>query len=546
MIRLSFVIALFVFVMSCYAQHSPAIFPITLQDTLRGSVTPERAWWDVNKYDITVRPFFETKTIAGTNVIGFTALESGKRMQIDLQQPMQIDEVLFRQKKLAVERNGNVYYVNFPENLAKGARGELKISFSGRPREAVNPPWDGGWIWKRDSYGNPWMSVACQGLGASVWYPCKDHQGDEPEGALLTMIVPDTLKGVGNGRLITPVQSVHTPAGFKAYTWQVVNPINNYNIVPYIGNYVHWNETFRGEKGPLDINYWVLQENDEKAKRQFAQVIPMLKCFEHWFGPYPFYEDGYKLVESPHLGMEHQSAIAYGNKFANGYLGSDLSGTGWGKKWDFIIIHESAHEWFANNITTTDIADMWVHEGFTNYSEVLYLTCQFGKAAGDEYCRGLRKNIQNDQPLIGPYGVNKEGSGDMYAKGSNLVHIIRLLIDDDEKFRMLLRKMNEKFYHRTTTSHDVEEFIIRETGIDLTKVFDQYLRNSTIPTLEFSFEKGKYRFRWTDCISGFNMPLKIYAGKPQWIYPTTEWKSVPAASPDLTIDPNFYIHSRKK
>lgn len=527
---------------SCRAQSVPQS-SFSRQDTLRGSITPERAWWDVTRYAITVQPDYPAKTIRGENRLSFLALAEGKRMQVDLQAPMQITAVSYQHESLSYTRDGNVYYIDFRSPVPAGERIDITIRFEGKPKEAVNPPWDGGWIWSTDDLGNPWMSVACQQLGASVWYPCKDHQSDEPDGASLTIIVPDTLAAVGNGRL---AGRRTLGDGTNAYTWEVVNPINSYNIVPYIGKYIHWSETFAGEKGPLELNYWVLQQHEARARKQFTQVPAMIKCFEHWFGPYPFYEDGYKLVEAPHLGMEHQSAVAYGNGFGNGYKGRDLSGSGWGKKWDFIIIHESGHEWFGNNITTKDIADMWVHEGFTNYSETLFTECQFGKQAGSEYCIGTRKNIANDIPIIGPYGVNREGSGDMYYKAGNLVHMIRQLFDNDERFRQLLRGLNQDFYHQTVTTAQVEAYISKKLGRDLSRVFDQYLRTTQVPVLEYRYRNGQIQYRWSNCITGFDMPLKVVAGSvEQWIYPTTGWQSITAPSPTLRIDPNFYAGSRK-
>lgn len=513
----------------------------TRQDTLRGTITPERAWWDVTHYNITVAPDFNTKTLKGNNIISFKAIAEGKIMQVDMQQPMAITGILCDNRQLKFRREGNVYHVEFPSTIKKGASLKLDIAFAGKPKEAVNPPWDGGWIWKKDKNGNPWMSVACQVLGASVWYPCKDHQSDEPDSASLNIVVPSSLTAIGNGRLRNTVKNQnHT-----VYTWAVTNPINSYNIVPYIGKYVNWTGIYEGEKGKLDLSYWVLTENEEKAKKQFQQVPLMLKCFEHWFGPYPFYEDGYKLVESPHLGMEHQSNVAYGNKFENGYLGRDLSETGWGKKWDFIIIHESGHEWFANNITTKDVADMWVHEGFTNYSEILFTECEYGKEAGEEYCRGLRKNIKNDIPLIGPYGVNREGSGDMYSKGANLLLTIRQIINDDEKFRNILRGLNKDFYHQVVTSAQVEQYISQHAGIDLSKVFDQYLRHTKIPVFEFKYNNKVLSYRWGNCIEGFDMPLRITAGKEIWLHPTTAWKEINLEDGVFKLDPNFYVNSSK-
>lgn len=519
----------------CHAQP-------THQDSLRGTITPERAWWDALQYELTVEPDYTARSIKGKNIISFRALDNGTTMQLDMQEPMSIDDINYQGRKLSFKRNKNVYLINFGKAISKNSVAKIEISFSGKPRVAVNPPWDGGWIWTRDKHGNPWMSVACQGLGASVWYPCKDHQSDEPDSALLNIIVPDSLTAVGNGRLVLK----NNAGNHKTmYSWKVSSPINNYNIIPSIGKYTNWTDAYDGEKGKLDLSYWVLKEDEEKAKAQFTQVKPMLKCFEHWFGPYPFYEDGYKLVQSPHLGMEHQSAVAYGNKFANGYLGKDLSGTGWGKKWDFIIIHESGHEWFGNNITSKDIADMWIHESFANYSETLFTECEFGREAGSEYCRGSRRGIANDRPIIGPYGVNTEGSVDMYSKGGNMLHTIRQVINDDEKFRGILRGLNQEFYDQTVTTAQVENYISAKSGIDLSKIFDQYLRNTTIPEFEFRYSNDTVTYRWSNCIEGFNMPLKIRADKEIWLQPTTEWKEIPLKGGVFEVDPDFYISTAR-
>lgn len=538
----------------------------THQDTLRGTLNAERNWWDVTRYDITVQPDYNNKTIIGSNVIESKVLSAGNTMQIDLQEPMEIDSInvlagsaggayintqgkpsLIRPVKNII-REGNVYHVDIGQAFPINSSFLLKIYFHGKPREATRPPWDGGWIWKKDSNGNPWMSVACQGLGASVWYPCKDHQTDEPDsGAMLTMVVPDTLVAVGNGRL---KEKKMNNDGTSAWSWQVVNPINNYNIIPYIGKYVNFSEVFDGLNGKLDCSYWVLSYNLEKAKEQFKQVPLMLQCFENWFGPYPFYEDGYKLVESPHLGMEHQSAVAYGNKFQNGYLGRDLSGSGWGLKWDFIIIHESGHEWFANNITSKDLADMWLHEGFTNYSETLFTECQFGKEAGSEYVTGTRKNISNDIPIIGPYGINREGSGDMYCKGGNMLHTIRQVINNDSTFRNILRGLNKTFYHQTVTTRQVEAYISKQAHTDFSKVFDQYLRTTLVPVLEYKVDNNRLSYRWTNVVTGFNLPLKVFTGKDEWLKPTTQWQTrqLPEGfnEKDFKIDINFYVKSKKK
>ena len=534
----------------------------TKQDILRGSNGPGRDWWDVQGYNITLTPDYVKKGIKGDVFITFKTKATGKKiMQIDLQEPMIIEKAFFDGMSIEFKKVlPNMWELTLPEiqhtiyiDKAEGGKGltkklqqTIQISFSGKPREAKRPPWDGGWIFAKDVQGRPWMSAACQGLGASVWYPCKDFQGDEPDlGARLIMNIPDTLTAIANGKL----KEKRSNNGITTWNWQVKNPINNYNIIPYIGKYVNWTETYGGEKGKLECSYWVLDYNLEKAKEQFKQATQTLKAFEHWFGPYPFYEDGFKLVEAPHLGMEHQSAVAYGNGFKNGYRGRDLSETGWGLKWDFIIVHEVGHEWFGNNITTKDIADMWVHEGFTNYSETLFTEYYYGKEAGSDYCIGTRKLIQNEKPIIGTYGVNQEGSGDMYYKGGNMLHTIRHVINDDEKFRSILRGLNSTFYHKLVTTQEIESYMSKQSGKDLSKIFDQYLRTTMIPVLEYKFSGDNMSYRWTNCVKGFNMPVKLNEPSNDWLKATTAWKTV-AVTADilkdgLKIDRNFYITVKK-
>jgi aminopeptidase N len=562
-----FIICFCAFIHLSKAQLGQQKEKFTHADTLRGSLNPNRTWWDVLRYDIAVKPDYESKTIVGKTTISFkSSAEGNKTMQIDLQQPLTIDSIMCDEGKIAYKRTDTNVYNIFLKDIegktyidkVKGGQGvtdkenKIIIYYHGKPREATRPPWDGGWIWKKDAQDRPWMSVACQGLGASVWYPCKDHQSDEPDdGASLAITVPDTLVAVGNGRLKNQITNNN---GSTTYTWQVKDPINNYNIIPYVGKYVNWSDTLQGEKGTLDLSYWVLDYNVDKAKKEFEQVKPMLRCFEYWFGPYPFYEDGYKLVESPHLGMEHQSAVAYGNGYQNGYSGIDLSGSGWGNKWDFIIVHESAHEWFANNITTKDIADMWVHESFANFSETLYTEWLFGKEAGNEYNYGIRSRIENDRPIIGPYGVNKEGSGDMYYKGGNMLQTIRHAINDDEKFRSILRGLNQSFYHQTVTTQQIESYISKQSGIDFSKVFDQYLRTTQIPQLEYYYpaDKKDIYYRWDSCVKGFNLRLVISKNnKTLTLSATQQWKSLKMNDTDSTLfdldylDKNYYIRIKR-
>ena len=456
----------------------------TRQDTLRGTITAEREWWDLNYYHLDIKVDPEERSIKGSNTVGYTVLKSNKLMQIDLQEPMKITAVYQKNKPLKFTREGNAYFIELKQKQKAGKVNYITIEYEGKPKVAVRAPWDGGLSWEKDNNGIDFIATSCQGLGASVWWPNKDHMYDEVDSMLMSVNVPKHLINVSNGRLRKVIEKDDNT---KTYEWFVANPINNYGVNINIGDYVNFSEKYNGEKGILDLDYYVLRDNLEKAKEQFKQVPMMLDAFEHWFGPYPFYEDSFKVVEVPYLGMEHQSSITYGNKYMQGYLGRDLSRTGWGLKFDYIIIHEAGHEWFANNITYIDIADMWVHEGFTCYSENLYVDYHFGKEASADYVIGTRRGIRNRRPIIGPYNVNREGSGDMYSKGANILHTLRQIAKDDEKWRQILRGLNKEFYHQTVTSKQVEEYISDNIGFDLKYVFDQYLFRSSVPSAAYCF-----------------------------------------------------------
>lgn len=551
MIKRLFILHLTLFsICSAGAQSGRQPRPLTQADTLRGTYGPGRDWWDALKYDLHVKFSIDDSSLSGYNAIQMKVLKTPDFIQIDLQDPMLLDSIIMvtagKKTSLAAAKYGNAYKIDLGSlSLPVKSINTLLVYYHGKPRIARRPPWDGGLIWKKDKNKNPWVSIACQGLGASVWYPCKDHQADEPDSAEMHITIPDSLYCVGNGRFRG---KINNGDGTATFDWAVVNPINSYCIIPYIGKYVHFGEEYKGEKGNLDLDYWVLDYNLDKAKEQFKDAPRMIKAFEYWFGPYPFYEDGYKLVEGPHLGMEHQSATAYGNGFKNGYMGRDLSGSGWGLKWDFIIVHESGHEWFANNITSKDIADMWIHEGFTNYSETLFTDYWFGKEAGNAYVQGTRMNIANDIPIIGIYNVNRSGSGDMYYKGGNMLHAIRQVINDDEKFRQILRGLNKTFYHQTVTTKQVEDYISKQSKIDFSKVFDQYLRTTQVPVLEYKVDGYKLSYRYDSCVKGFNMPLKIKFKTEQWIKPTEQWQTLnlyPEGDNTFSVDPNFYIKTKK-
>jgi len=526
---------------SGYAQQ----MTFTEQDSLRGSITPERSWWDLNFYHLNVKVQPDEKYISGSNLIHYTVLEEKQQLQVDLQPPLTIEKATQDGKTLKIVSNGNAHFITLQKPQLKGAINEVVVYYSGHPKEAVNAPWDGGFSWTKDNNGKPFIGTSCQGLGASVWWPNKDHMYDEVDSMAISITTPKDLMDVSNGRLL----KVEEHKDSNTYHWFVANPINNYGVNINMGDYVHFGETYNGEKGKLAMDYYVLKDNLEKAKHQFKQAPLMMEAFEHWFGPYPFYEDGYKLVEAPYLGMEHQSSVTYGNQFKNGYLGKDLSKTGWGLKFDFILIHESGHEWFANNITYKDIADMWIHESFTAYSENLYVDYHFGKEASSDYVLGTRGNIQNDIPIIGTYNVNQKGSGDMYYKGANMLHTLRQLVDDDEKWRTILRGLNKEFYHETVTTEQIEDYLMEESGIDLIPFFNQYLRTVKIPLLEYKLNGNQLLYRYTNIVEGFDMPLKVNLnGTEAWIHPTADWKSedFKNSAPSFSVDENFYVDSEKK
>lgn len=518
----------------------------TKQDTLRGSITPEREWWDLNYYHLDIEVDPEEKYISGSNLIAFTPLKPGQVLQVDLQEPMEISKVTHNGKELKVVKEGNAHFVHLGEEAETGTLQTIKVYYSGHPREAVRAPWDGGVSWKKDANGEHFIATSCQGLGASVWWPNKDHMYDEVDSMKISVTVPEQLVDISNGRLLEIEHDREQKK--RTFHWGVQNPINNYGVNINIGDYAGFGEVYQGEKGPLDMKYYVLSYNLEKAKEQFKQAAMTMEAFEHWFGPYPFYEDGYKLVEVPYLGMEHQSSVTYGNGFENGYLGRDLSGSGWGLKFDFIIIHESGHEWFANNITNIDIADMWIHESFTAYSECLYVEYFHGKEAGADYVTGTRRNIRNDKPIIGEYDVNNEGSGDMYYKGANMLHTLRQLLEDDEKWREILRGLNKDFYHQTVSSEQVENYLSEKTGKDLSAFFDQYLRDNRVPVFEYEIRDNILRYRYTGVVKDFDMPLEVILnGDTDWIFPTAAWKELPLDQKiaSFSIDRDYLVEGRQ-
>ncbi len=536
-----FLFGILVLLMLLHNKSISQEYKFTKQDTLRGSITSERAWWDLTYYHLDIAVDLENKFIKGSNTIEYKVLEPNQKLQVDLQSPLKITKVEQNGKELTFSSDGSAHFINLIDKQRKGKINSVKVYYEGNPKEAVRAPWDGGLSWSRDSNGKHFAATSCQGIGASIWWPNKDHMYDEVDSMLISVNVPKGLMNISNGRLtkIEEFQDTNT------YHWYVSNPINNYGVNINIGDYVEFSEIYEGEKGKLDMIYYVLRDNVERAKTQFKDAVKMMDAFEYWFGPYPFYEDSFKIVEVPYLGMEHQSSITYGNKYMKGYLGRDLSRTGWGLKFDYIIIHEAGHEWFANNITYKDIADMWIHESFTTYSENLFLDYHYGKEASSEYVIGTRAGISNSAPMIGPYGVNQRGS-DIYNKGANVLHTIRQIANSDEKWRMILRGLNKDFYHQTVETKQIENYISEKMGYDLSTFFDQYLRTTKIPVFEYKLSDGLLQYKWTNVVDGFKMPIEIYVGDEKIkLNPTQKIKSINVKSEEIRLDKNYYVNINK-
>lgn len=504
------------------AQSSDELF--TRADSLRGMLTPPRTCFDVTFYHLDIEIDPSRQRIRGTNDVFFEVVEDSRLIQLDLFENMKIDGIkLDNAQKLKFTREYNAVFIELPELLKSGSNHKLTVAYQGQPIIAENPPWDGGFIWTVDSTGNPWIAVACQGTGASLWWPNKDHQSDEPDSMMISITVPDGLENISNGTLR---KISIAKRGWVKYDWFVSYPINNYNVTVNIGKFAHFGELYIPDSGDtLTMDYYVIPQEIEKAKRQFAQVRPMMDFFYKYFGPYPFVKDGYKLIQSPHLGMEHQSAVAYGNQYLNGYKGQASSEVG--LKFDFIILHETAHEWWGNSITANDIADMWIHESFGAYSEALYVEHMYGYAEAMKYINGKKQNVSYDRPIIGQFGVNQPGSGDMYDKGQLALNTLRHVINDDEKWFGMLREMNEKFCHQCVDGSQIFDFINERAGMDLSYFFDQYFRHTDLPWLVVDIEKRgdevTAEYKWACEVENFAMPVRVTTapGKVDFIYPNT-------------------------
>ncbi len=514
---LPFILATLVFAQTPSAQQTPPA--PSRADILRGEYSQWRANNDLLSYDLDIRVDPEKKFISGRNTIRFAMLKDDTRIQLDLFANLNVDKILHGQTELKYTRELGTVFVDFPAPLKKGSTESIEFYYSGSPQETGR---FGGISFRKDPAGRHWITTACQGVGASVWWPNKDQQRDEVENMRLRVAVPSVLTDVSNGRF---AGKTDLGDGYTRYDWNISYPINNYNVSLNIGAYEHFSDRL----GDLTMDFYCLPENLEKAKRQFAQARPMMEAFQKYFGEYPFKRDGYKLIEVPYSGMEHQSAVTYGNRFANGYLERDWTGVGVSLKFDFIIIHESAHEWFGNSVTAADISDMWIHEGWATYAECVYVEAMFGREDALKYVNGYKTKVRNQRPIITARGVNQTPSQDQYFKGALFLNTLRSVVDDDTRWRKLLRDYCERFKYQNIMTEDVVAFFNQRTGKNLTPIFDQYLRQAALPVLELRFQEsdGSVSYRWKAGVKEFAMPVKV-GRRTQWrtIQPTTEWKTM--------------------
>jgi aminopeptidase N len=516
--------------------QSPAPPAPSRADVLRGEYGEFRANNHLVYYHLDVRVDPEKKFLSGKNTIRFKMLKDGTRIQMDLQQPLKVDKIMQGSGELKYTREEGAVWIDFPQTLRAGRTYAIDFYYSGNPVESGR---FGGITFRKDSSGHDWINTACEGQGASIWWPNKDQWRDEPENMEISVSIPNRLVDVSNGKF---VRKTDLGDGYTRWDWHVQYPINNYDVSMNIGNYEHFSDRL----GDLPLDFYALPEDLEKAKKQFVQAKGMIEAYQHYFGEYPFKKDGYKLIEAPYSGMEHQTAVTYGNHFANGYLERDWTGVGISPKFDFIIIHESGHEWFGNSVTAADRSDMWIHEGWTTYLECLYVEYMWGKEDGLKYTNGYKPKVQNRQPIVAPRGVNRTPPQDQYFKGALFLNTLRSVIDDDPRWFRLIHDFYQHFKYRNIMTEDVVAFFNQQTGRNLTPLFDQYLRHTALPLLELKFDQaqGTVDYRWKADQEAFAMPVRV-GSKENWqiILATTSWQTIktPLKKDDFQVATDLYF-----
>jgi len=510
------VFSIFASVYGLKANTGDTMHHYTHIDSLRGSLNPARSYYDVNFYRLNIIVDPGRQLVTGIVTIGFTVTKTTDSIQVDLFSNYTVMGAVWDSNWMYVRRYGNCMFIHFTDTLKAGKKYSVDIHYSGHPPIAKKPPWDGGFIWGKDSLDRTWVGVACEGLGASSWWPCKDYLGDKPDSMKISIKVPEGYFCVSNGQLKSIEDGYD---GYNRFNWVVTYPINTYDVTLNIGKYERIHDTFQSLAGPLALDYFVLDYHVKQAESFFSQQVkPMLRCFEKYFGPYPFTRDGYGLVETSYWGMEHQGAISYGNHFKLNEFG-----------FDFIIVHESAHEWWGNSLSVNDQAEMWLHESFATYAESLYLECTKGKAAAQEYLNSQYNLIKNQSPVIGHFGVNEyeRADNDIYYKGAWMLHSLRYIIGNDSLWFNIIRSFQDKYKYSNITSGDFIKLVNEKTGKNFNTLFDQYLKHDSLPVLSFEAEQRgttiELTYKWKYAVKGFNMPIDIdIKGNIFRIYPTAK------------------------
>jgi aminopeptidase N len=508
------------------AQAQPAQQPPapTRADILRGEYGRYRANNDLLSYHLDIRVDPARKFITGKNAIRFKMLKDDNRVQLDLHEALAVDKIVMGDTLLKYERDSGAVHVDFPETLRAGRVYTIDFYYSGSPVEQGR---FGAITFRKDPSGHPWINTACEGVGASVWWPNKDQWKDEVEDMRLSVSIPNDLVDVSNGKFEGKKDLAD---GYTRWDWHIQYPINNYDVSLNIGNYQH----FSDRVGDLPLDFYALPEHLDQARKQFVQAKGMIEAFTHYFGEYPFQRDGYKLIEAPYSGMEHQSAVTYGNHFANGYLERDWTGAGISPRFDFIIIHESAHEWFGNSVTAADRSDMWIHEGWATYLEALYVEYMWGKDDAIKYLNGYKSKVRNRQPILAERSLNRTPPQDQYFKGALFLNTLRSVVNDDKKWWELLRGFYQRFKYQTILTEEVVAYFNQHSGLSLTPIFDEYLKHADLPSLELKFDEaqGTVSYRWKASEVGFAMPVRV-GSKEAWqvIRPSSEWQTVKASLP---------------
>jgi len=496
---------------------------LTPNNNLIGNLNENRSSYRVSFYDINIDFDIDHKSLAGFVTIKAESIRDLNKLQIDLAENLNIKKITYENKELSFSREFDAILIDFNSTIVKGSIFEFTVFYDGIPQSADNPPWAGGFTWSKDKNGRDWIAVSCEGEGARIWWPNKDHITAEGDSVRMKYTVPSNTVAVGNGKL----RNIITKNNKSTYEWFVGNPINNYNISVQIGNYVAVQDTFIKDDTIHNMNHYVLDYNKELASNYFTQSKEVIRFYEKYFGDYQWYEDGYKLIEVPYLGMEHQSAVTYGNGFSiyNGVRS---------KSWpmygviDPLIIHETGHEWFGNSVTASDPTHIWIHEGLQVYSEAIYFEDKFKSyEVGVHYLNTLKNRIVNEVPIVGNENENHWAlHGDTYMKGAWVMHTLRSTINDDKSWFEILKEFMEENAKGFVNTRDFFDKVNEITGDDYWYFAEQYFYSSAQPELEYYQTDNEFFYRWNNVNENFSMPIDLLInGSSTRVFPTKKFKS---------------------